>query len=118
MSTELIIAIVLAAIVLIALAALVLPKSRARARQAKAEREARMAEQVAQRERADANLKAERAQRHEAGLADDELVADHERDRFADVIPPTEDERTNRFASRDRAEQVADEGPPERLRRS
>jgi hypothetical protein len=40
-----------------------------------------MAEREAQRERADAQLHAERASAHERGMADDELMRDEERDR-------------------------------------
>jgi uncharacterized membrane protein YcjF (UPF0283 family) len=55
-----------------------------RARQADvAERRARIAEQEAAAARAQAQLHEERAGLHERGLADQELVADDERDRFA-----------------------------------
>jgi hypothetical protein len=55
-----------------------------RARQAEAaEQRARMAEQEARRERAEAELHRERASAHERGLADDQLIEDHERERFA-----------------------------------
>jgi hypothetical protein len=50
-----------------------------------AEQKARMAQQAAERDRAEANLQSERASMHERGMADDELIDDHERDRFADV---------------------------------
>jgi hypothetical protein len=49
----------------------------------RAEQEARMAQQKAERERADARLHEERATMHERGMADDELIEEHERDRFA-----------------------------------
>jgi hypothetical protein len=113
MSTGLIIAIVVVAIIVIALLVM-LPRMRAAADRKKAERElhsrrqavagehreaatqresraeqaeheARMAEQAAQRERAEASRQKERAEMHERGLADDELIDDSERDRFADV---------------------------------
>jgi hypothetical protein len=113
MSTGLIIAIVVAAIILIALLVM-LPRMRATARRKQAERElhsrrqavaeehrsaaaerenraamaeqeARMAEQAAQRERAEANLQSERAAMHERGMADEELIDDSERDRFEGV---------------------------------
>jgi hypothetical protein len=113
MSTGLIIAIVVVALILIALAVM-LPRMRASAARKQAERElhsrrqavagehrseaaqreeraeeaeqkARMAQQAAERERAEANLHNERADMHERGRADDELIDDHERDRFADV---------------------------------
>jgi hypothetical protein len=48
-----------------------------------AERQARMAEKEAQRQRAEAELHQERAAMHERGEADHELIDDHERDRFA-----------------------------------
>jgi len=47
-----------------------------------AEQRAREAELEAKRERAEAELHQQRAQRHERGMADDELIDDHERDRF------------------------------------
>ena len=112
MSTGLIIAIVVVAILLIALFAFVLPRARRKAqvrarerelgqrreraadehrgeaaersRQAEiAEQKARMAEQEAKRERAEAELREQRAQMHERGMADDELIGDEERDKFA-----------------------------------
>jgi hypothetical protein len=112
-STGLIIAIVVAALILLVLLVL-LPRMRASAQTNKAERElhsrretvadehrtaasererqaelaerkARIAQQEAERDRAEAGLQAERASMHEQGLADHELIEDHERDRFADV---------------------------------
>jgi hypothetical protein len=114
MDTGLIIAIAVAALIIIALLVL-LPRMTAGAKRKKAERElmqrretvagehrsearerqqraemaeqkARMAQQAAERERAEAGLMEERATMHERGLADHELVEEHERDRFADVI--------------------------------
>jgi FtsZ-interacting cell division protein ZipA len=114
MSTGLIIAIVVVAVLLIALFAFVLPRMRhqrqvrarqreleerrervagehraeadERAQQAdRAEERARMAETESRRERAEADLHQQRAERHERGAADDELIADHERDRFAET---------------------------------
>lgn len=147
---------IVAAVVLVALAAVLLvPRARAGARHARAERElqgrrdraaeghreeaaaheqraeraereARMAEQVAERERADAGIHAERAELHGAGAADDELIADDERERFDAVTgepaAPSEERRFARDADpdasdRDRAERAAEEAPPERLRR-
>lgn len=113
MSTGLIIAIVIAAIIIIALLVM-LPRMRAKAREQKAQRElharrervaeeqrseaterersadmaerkARMAQQEAERERAEANLRRERAEMHERGEADHELIDDSERDRFQGV---------------------------------
>ena len=55
-----------------------------RARRAdEAEHRARIAEHEAQRERAEAQLREERAALHERGMADQELIADDERERFA-----------------------------------
>ena len=48
-------------------------------------REARIAQQEAERERAEANSGEEQASMHERGLADHELIDESERDRFADV---------------------------------
>ena len=116
MSTGLIIAIVVAVLIILALIVL-LPRMRGTAQQKKAERElhsrretvasehrqaaeagenraeiaerkARIAEQEAQRDRAEAKLQSERAEMHDRGLADDELIDDSERDRFADVTGP------------------------------
>ena len=56
-----------------------------------AERRAQMARAEADRQRADAELHNQRAAMHERGMADDELVADHERERFA---PAMNDEST------------------------
>ena len=112
MSTGLIIAIVVIALILIALFAFILPRARRDAEMKKREREleqrrehraeehrveaaerrnqaemaeqrARMAETEAQKERAEAEMREQRAQMHERGMADDELIEDHERDRFA-----------------------------------
>jgi FtsZ-interacting cell division protein ZipA len=121
MSTGLIIAIVVAAIILIALFAFVLPRMRrqkemrdrrrelehrrervagehrdeaeGRSRNAElAEQKARIAEQEAKRERAEAELHQSRAEAHERGMADEELVEDHERDRFASASPSMRDD--------------------------
>src|SRR3954464_3584471 len=112
MSTGLIIAIVVVALLLIALFAFVLPRARRKAqiqarerelgqrreraadeertvaaernREAEmAEQKARMAETEAKRERAEAELREQRAQMHEQGMADHELIDEGERDRFA-----------------------------------
>ena len=58
-----------------------------------AERHARIAEQEAAKQRVEAELQRERAELHEQGLADDQLVADHERDRFAgtSAVPDADD---------------------------
>lgn len=56
----------------------------ARQRQAEvAEQRARVAEQEANRERAESQLAQEKAKLHERGLADHELIDDDERERFA-----------------------------------
>jgi hypothetical protein len=115
MSTGLIIAIIVAAVVIIGLLML-MPRMRANARQREAQRElhsrrervadehrseaterersaeqaerkARMAQQEAERERAEANLRRERAEMHERGEADHELIDESERDRFQGVTP-------------------------------
>jgi FtsZ-interacting cell division protein ZipA len=112
MSTGLIIAIVVIALILLALFAFVLPRARRKAqvkarereleqrrehvagehraeaeqrnRQAEmAEQKAQMAESEAKRERAEAEMREQRAQMHERGMADDELIDESERDRFA-----------------------------------
>jgi FtsZ-interacting cell division protein ZipA len=49
----------------------------------RAEREARMAQKEAERQRAEAELHQEKATMHEQGHADHELIDEHERDRFA-----------------------------------
>jgi FtsZ-interacting cell division protein ZipA len=49
----------------------------------RAEREARMAQKNAERQRAEAEMHQERATMHERGDADHELIEEHERDRFA-----------------------------------
>jgi hypothetical protein len=51
----------------------------------KAEQEAEIAAQRARAERAEADKHEAEAQMHDRGLADDELIEDHERDRFAPV---------------------------------
>jgi FtsZ-interacting cell division protein ZipA len=111
MTTGAIIAIVVAALIIIALLAFVLPRTRAKARErarerelqkrrdsqierhraeadareaqaAQAEQRARIAEKEAEAERAQAQLHQERAGLHERGMADHELIEDHERERF------------------------------------
>jgi ABC-type multidrug transport system fused ATPase/permease subunit len=57
-----------------------------RSRQAEqAEQKAAAAQQAAERERAEARRLETEADRHERGLADDELIEDHERDRLGPV---------------------------------
>jgi hypothetical protein len=98
MSTGLIIVIVVVVLLLLALLLFVLPRARARSRERDLERrrgevagahrdraESRMAraeeaEQIAKRERAEADLHESRARLHERGVADDDEVRDeHER---------------------------------------
>jgi FtsZ-interacting cell division protein ZipA len=127
MSTGLIIAIVVVALILIALFAFVLPRARrtaqvkARERELErrrervagehraeaeerrgqaemAEQRAQVAESEAKRERAEAELREQRAQMHERGMADDELIDESEREKFAgtsamrDEPAPTRDD--------------------------
>ena len=111
MSTGAIIAIVVVALIILALLVL-LPRMRGAAREKQAQRElhsrretvadehrqaasaresraevaerkARIAEREAQRDRAEAQAQKERAELHDRGLADDELIDESERDRFA-----------------------------------
>jgi cell wall-associated NlpC family hydrolase len=56
-----------------------------------AEQRARIAAEEARRERAEADLRKERAGLHERGLADHELIEDHERERFAGTSAAPED---------------------------
>ena len=109
MSTGLIIAIVVVVLILVALLFL-LPRMRAKTQERKARRElesrrdqvatehretassraseAERAEQAAQRaraQRAEADHHEAQAKMHDRGLADDQLVEDHERERFAGV---------------------------------
>ncbi len=119
MSTGVIIAIVVIVLLLIGLLVL-LPRMRAKADQRKAqkelegrrdrvatenreaastrateaeraEQEAVVAQQKAKAERAEAERLESEAQLHERGLADDQLVEDHERDRFQGVADPGRD---------------------------
>lgn len=114
MSTGLIVLIVVVALIVIGLLVL-LPRMRAASERKKAERElvqrretvagehreaarereqraemaeqkARLAQQQAEKERAEAGMMEERAQMHERGMADDQLVEDHERERFSPVM--------------------------------
>jgi hypothetical protein len=122
MSIEAIIAIIVVAIIIIAVVAIALPRMRANARErelarrrsavADAHRDrasdraarAEEAEQIAARERAEAELHETRARLHERGLADDELDAEHERlddgDRFTreepDSTAPPEERSSRR----------------------
>ena len=67
-----------------------------------------MAQQTAERERADARLHEERATMHERGMADDELIEDHERDRFAGVAGTGADTTADRDGD-DRVTTAADD---------
>jgi hypothetical protein len=74
-----------------------------RARQAEiADQRARVAAQEAERERAEARVAEEKARLHERGLADDELIGDNERERFAGTSatePPVDDRSTSGAAT-------------------
>lgn len=125
MSTGLIVAIIVVVLILIALAVM-LPRMRRKAemkarerelgqrrdrvatehqeaasqreREAeKAEQKARMAQAEAERQRSDAQLHEQKAEMHQRGLADDELVEDHEREHFAPAL-----ENNNGVASTER----------------
>jgi hypothetical protein len=131
MSTGLIVVIVVAAIILLALLVM-LPRMRASAQRQKAERElaqrretvatehrsaarereqraemaeqkARLAQTAAEKERAEAGMMEQRAQMHERGMADDELVDDSERDRFEDVMSTPQDRDGDGHTMDDRA---------------
>lgn len=120
MSTGLIIAIVVVVLILIALLVL-LPRMRAQAQERKAQKEldsrrdrvatenreaastraseaekaeqqAVVAQQNAKSQRAESERLEAEAQMHERGLADDQLIEDHERDRFDNVSGPTHDD--------------------------
>jgi hypothetical protein len=153
MSTGLIIAIVVAAVVILGLLLFLMPRMRTKAREREAQRElhqrrervadehrteaterersaelaerkARMAQQEAERERAEANLRRERAEMHERGEADDELIEEHERDRFQGVAGTadrdgdghTMDDRARSAMDRDengmRSDDMQSEGAP------
>jgi FtsZ-interacting cell division protein ZipA len=51
-----------------------------------AEQKARMAQTEAERRRSEAQLHEQKADMHQRGLADDELIEDHERDHFAPAL--------------------------------
>jgi hypothetical protein len=122
MTTGAIIAIVVAALLVIAVVAFLLPRMRHKAQIQKRERElqqrrdrvanehrseaeqrdhqasqaeqrARIAQKEAEAERAQAQLHQERAGLHEKGMADDELIDDHEREKFkgTSAMSPTAD---------------------------
>lgn len=62
-----------------------------------AEQKAAAAQQAAERERAEARRLETEADRHERGLADDELIEDHERDRLGPVAgTPIDSDRDGR----------------------
>ena len=68
-----------------------------------AEQKARLAQQAAEKERAEAGMMEQRAQMHERGMADDELVDESERDRFADVMATPSDRDGDGHTIDDRA---------------
>jgi hypothetical protein len=130
MTTGAIIAIVVVALIIIALLAFMLPRMRARSRIQKRERElqqrreavasehraeadqrerqaaeaeqrARIAAKEAEAERAQADLHQERAGLHERGMADHELIDEHERDRFAGTSAMSNDRDRDGVDDRD-----------------
>ena len=144
MSTGLIIAIVVIALILLVLFAFVLPRARRTAQVKARERElhqrrehradehrqeamerrneaemaeqrARMAQSEAQRERAEAEMREQRAEMHERGMADDELIDEHERDKFAGTSAmrdePMRDDRTTHDDTGARAMGTDDDRP-------
>lgn len=125
MSTGVIIAIIVAVLIILAILAFVLPRARrkaqvrgrerelegrrervatehretagAREREAEAaQQRARMAQAEAERQRAEAQMHSERADMHERGLADHELVEEHEREHFAPALEGDEARTTER----------------------
>ena len=76
-----------------------------------------MAQQEAERERAEANLRNERATMHERGMADDELIDDNERDRFAGVANTGDTGRPRRRRPHDGRPRPRRRGPRRRPRR-
>ncbi|MEA2253865.1 MAG: hypothetical protein QOC78_3966 [Solirubrobacteraceae bacterium] len=115
MSTAAVVVIVVAVLIVLAVVFVAVPRSRARARERQLERRrgevagahrdqataraarADEAEQIAARERAEAELHEARARLHERGLADDELAKDRARlgvdDEAADPALDPRDER-------------------------
>jgi FtsZ-interacting cell division protein ZipA len=141
MSTGLIIAIVVVALILLVLFAFVLPRARrtaqvkARERELeqrrervaeehrteaeerrgmaeRAEQKAQMAQAEAERERAEAELRERRAQMHERGMADDELIDESERDRFAGTSGMSNAPTDTRGDDSVRGDAVGDEDRP------
>ena len=79
-----------------------------------AEQQARIAEQEAAKARAEAELQEQHAQLHEQGMADDQLIAPDERDRFAGTsAAPDEEEgvatQDNEAAAVDQRQATPDE---------
>src|SRR3954447_21439696 len=138
MTTGAIIAIVVVALIIIGLLAFMLPRMRARARVQKQERElqnrrervagehraeadvrerqateaeqrARLAAREANAAQAQAELHAERADLHERGMADHELIDDSERDRFAgtSAMSPGTDRDGDGVQDRDQSDRPA-----------
>jgi len=138
MTTGAIIAIVVVALIIIALLAFVMPRMREKARIQKRERElqqrrdrvadehraeadqrerqaaeaeqrARIAQREAEAERAQAELHQERAGLHERGMADDELIEDHERERFAGTSAMSDGNLEDDDYRRGRRDEAVDE---------
>jgi hypothetical protein len=87
-----------------------------RSRQAEqAEQKAVAAQQAAERERAEARRLETEADRHEQGLADDELIEDHERDRLGPVAgTPIDSDADGRDDRDERDDRDARAGQDER----
>jgi FtsZ-interacting cell division protein ZipA len=132
MSTGAIVAIVVVVLIILALLFFVLPRMRREAQVKKRERElgqrrdqvatehqqvagqrereaeaaeqkARLAQAEAQRQRSEAELHEQKADMHKRGLADDELIEDHERDHFAPAL-----ERRDENAAQERMDGSSD----------
>jgi hypothetical protein len=80
-----------------------------------AQRRARIAEQEATRERAEAQLRQEKADLHERGLADHDLIEEHERERFAGTSAVAESNGEAEQRSSAYAEGRRSAGDPSRL---
>jgi hypothetical protein len=76
----------------------------------KAEQEAEIAQQRARAQRAEAERHEAEAKMHERGLADDQLVEDHERDRFGGVTGANGTTGADRDRTVDRTDDRAVEG--------
>jgi hypothetical protein len=78
----------------------------------RAEQQARVAQAEAERQRAEAQLHQQQADLHERGMADDDLVADHERERFAPALDEERGgEQDGRFQRETEADRPAAKNP-------